>query len=77
MACPEGIGIHPVDHADILHVQHEIKASAMNRGVLMLAETLEIEWAAVDEEACAFNLHRPDTEIKGISIFPEPDSRLV
>ena len=49
----ERVCVQPVNQGYILDVEYVIGATAVEVAVLMLAESLEIERFAVDEECCA------------------------
>ncbi len=58
----EGVRAKPVDQRHVLDVQQLVGAAAVEITVLVLAESLEVEGLAVDEELGALDFDRADAE---------------
>ena len=72
----EGIGSLPFHDRDIPGIHCQVDPAAIGEGILMLAVTLEVEFAAIDQETVANHLDRADSIRKFIDIFSiaDPDS---
>ena len=64
----ERVRVQPVNQGYILDVEYVIGATAVEVAVLMLAESLEIERFAVDEECCAAHFDRAYAECLPICV---------
>ena len=77
MAGPETVGTEPVIKVDVRHIETLVKAAAMERAVLVLAGTMEVERFPVDQELGALNADLADAKGLVIDIPAEMDAGIV
>lgn len=76
MGGAEGVGPHPLHQVEVPDVQGLVQPLAADVSVLVLAEALEVEGAAVDEEAGVRYGDGADAELLGVpSSLPSTRSR--
>ena len=71
------IGMDPVQEIDILYIEAEIQSSSAEKGILMLAEALEIKRFTVDQKLRSLHFYGSETEFFCIVVISVMNFRLV